>query len=78
MVYDIWMEGFCVTGASSTARCLAKGIQADSFIDAVRKWYDSEPDAEKRFGELAVVRGEPVLWGCGLYDNEADARKGFG
>lgn len=78
MVYDIWSEGFCCTGQSGTAQCVARNVEADSFIDAVRKWYNSEPDAKNKYGDLSIKKDKAFLWGCKLFDNEADARKSFG
>ena len=81
MKYDIWIEGYCVTGMEgipAKARCLATDVEENSFIEAVQKWYHLEPDAERRFGNLCINNNRATIWGCELFDNEQDARKSFG
>lgn len=75
--FDIWEEGFCCTGQEGTAHCLAKDVEGEDFFDAVEKWYNNLPNP-KDYGELAIKDGVASLWGCRLFDNEADARKSFG
>ena len=46
MKYDIWREGYLATGMEgipAKAQRLASNIEANSFIEAVNKWYQSEP-----------------------------------
>ena len=81
MKYNIWSEGYLATGMEgipAKAQCHATDVEASSFIEAVKKWYSSEPDAERRFGSLVIRDGRAFIWGCELFDNEIDARKGFG
>lgn len=81
MKYDIWVEGYLCTGMEgipAKAKCLATGVEGDTFLDAVRKWYNSVPNAEYKYGHLSIDGDCATLWGCKLYDNEADARKSFG
>lgn len=81
MKFDIWTEGYIATGMEgipARAQKLASNIEAESFIEAAKKWYRSEPNASSRFGDLDVRNGIVYLWGCRLFDNEQDARKVYG
>jgi len=66
--YEIWSEGFCVTGQQSKARLVAT-VNADSFQQACDKFYKNNEYYKSK---------NLSYWGCGLFDNEVDARKGFG
>lgn len=68
--WDIWAEGFRATGEGSGATCMARGVEAESFEEACRKYFKDDP----YFGEKPVLNH----WGCKLFDNETDARKAFG
>lgn len=75
MKYDIWMEGYLATGMEGIpvkAQKLASNIEANSFIEAVNKWYKSKPDA------LTIRNNRAFIWGCELFQNEMDARESFG
>ena len=71
--YDIWAEGYAVTGNRSGANfiCKSSGV---TFKDACQ--------AAHRAGKFeGYGRYDPdhnSVWGCRLYDNEADARRVFG
>lgn len=79
--FDIWEEGYCCTGESGKAHCLAKDVEGEDFFDAVEKWYNNLPNP-KDYGELRISHSgtdtDARIWGCRLFDNEADARKSFG
>ena len=68
MRYDVWMEGFVITGNTACARYIGS-VEANSFKEACdivckdNSSYNSE---------------HLTIWGCGLYDNESDARRSFG
>lgn len=66
--YNIWMEGFSMTGASDSARFVGT-FEADSFKEACQKAFVDDPYYNPK---------QNTYYGCGLYDNEADARKSFG
>lgn len=68
MKFQVWVEGYAATGESAKAALLGV-IQADSFQEACDKVGSHRKDynAERR-----------EVWGCRLFDNEADARKAFG
>lgn len=80
--FDIWREGFADEDEGESAILLAKGIPGNDFSDAVDYWYRSTENARQIYGPLSF-KGKGSwrkiwLWGCRLYDNEADARKRFG
>lgn len=68
--YEVWRTGFICTGMDSPAKAKKLGeTEADSFKEACIELLKDNPDFDKeRF----------KLWGCGLYDNETEARKQFG
>jgi hypothetical protein len=73
-LFEIWMEGYKITGDESQARLLDK-IEAETFEDAVEKYaykYDNNVDFD-RYGKK-----RHAIWGCELFDNSVDARKSFG
>jgi hypothetical protein len=72
--YQIWSEGFVVTGNSGTAKLVAAGIKASTFKDACDGFYKDKD--RKDWGEYDSDR--LTIWGCKLFDNEEDARKAFG
>ena len=77
--FDIWCEGYVATGQRATATCLAQNIEGYNFEDACIQWYCSLSKIEQeRQGQLRYYNGHMQIWGCNLYDNEADARKNFG
>ena len=69
-VYQIWMEGFAITGNSSKATLLGE-MEAESFQQACDKYIEENPEYKKLYSGKSI-------WGCRLFDNEADARKSFG
>ena len=74
--FDIWIEGHQAQGSSSEAHILAKDVEAETFVAAVRRWYKALAeisDAKGMYGELTIKDGEARLWGCRLYDNYYDA-----
>ena len=71
MIYSIWMEGYSATGNFSRASFLGS-FEAVSFKEACDKAIIGG-----RFDQY-YDRKELTVWGCRLYDNEYEARKGFG
>lgn len=79
--YDIWQEGFSMTGANGEAQCLATGVRGSDFLDAVCRWWNSlSEDEQQNYGNFSIDKEDGVayLWGCKLFSNEEDARKSFG
>ncbi len=71
--YELWMEGFEVTGSSSKAEFLGC-YTAPSFRDAVLKWNEEQSDYDHYF----VDPDSLSYWGCRIFDSEQEARKSFG
>jgi hypothetical protein len=72
---EIWMEGFVITGQSSTAKKIGT-YEADSLDEAVRKYTKDHPDSTVDFNRYG--KGKHAIWACQLFDNESEARKSFG
>ncbi len=84
MIIEIWMEGYIIQGGEDRARLVAT-IEADNFDEAVQKYNETAKiPAHRRepvaFSQLGAnwQNGVWSIWGCRLFDNEADARKSFG
>lgn len=85
MSIEIWMEGYVIQGGEGKASLVAT-IEADSFDEAVEKYNGTAKQPANRreplgFGEHSPADlrdGVWTIWGCRLFDNEADARKNFG
>lgn len=67
MIHQIWMEGYIITGGKSP-HSLVGSIEAETFKDAVDKWYREHPD--KFFNQESMS-----VWGCRLFPTEEEARK---
>lgn len=88
--YEVWMEGYAVTGNSADASLVGK-VKARSFKEACHilmcKKYLKQVEQEHS-PKYEGYRGDPdrwdynpqrgTVWACRLFDNEADARKSFG
>jgi len=74
MNYSIWMEGYAATGQSSPAQFLG-AFKAENFRNACIIW-DSIHNRDKGYGNFDIINLS--VWGCSLFDNEADARRSFG
>ena len=70
--FDIWMEGYAITGNHSNASFVGrfKGID---FLDACKNSMKEDEEADKYYNEK-----NNTYWGCKLFNNESDARKSFG
>lgn len=74
--FEVWMEGYRVTGNSSTAERLGSA-KRDTFRDAC----DAVMQVKRGEGweiNSFYDRGKLTYWGCKLFNNEAEARKSFG
>ncbi|CAB4192155.1 hypothetical protein UFOVP1244_4 [uncultured Caudovirales phage] len=66
--FEVWCSGWESSDGRGAARFLGK-FNAESFADAC---------------EMAIIdrslfdRERLTYWGCGLFDNETDARRSFG
>ena len=70
--YEVWMEGHIATGSSSKAELLGV-TKAENFRGAVHKVLEKKGMLDSYFNPEKLT-----YWACKLYDNEAEARKGFG
>lgn len=71
--FEIWSEGFAVTGQSGEAMLMGRA-KGESFEDACADHFDpNDPNDSKYYDPK-----RNTYWGCRLFDNEADARKSFG
>jgi hypothetical protein len=68
--FEIWEEGYCIQGNDGTAFLRGEAEGAD-FREACLRYFEKHPNPDFNPSTLAV-------WGCRLFDNEADARKAFG
>jgi len=73
--FEIWCEGYAVTGNRAEASLLGTEI-ANTWDEAVQKYMDKNPDKI----DVREANGVKIYtdWGCRLFDNEDDARKSFG
>jgi hypothetical protein len=71
--FQIWVEGFNILGGIGQAHMLHPNIWAFSFDQAVTSYLTEYPNptVERKDGFW-------YMYGCRLFDNEADARKAFG
>jgi len=63
--YDVWMEGYSITGNSAPA-CLLGTLKAGSFQEAC----DTLLEHDTLYNSMNLSR-----WGCRLYPSEEQARK---
>lgn len=66
--YNVWQEGYSITGNYAQASFVGS-TTGKTFGEACRKLLGGDPDFN--MNTLSV-------WGCRLFDNEADARASFG
>jgi hypothetical protein len=85
-LFEIWAEGYVATGEHQRAIKLAEAF-AETFDDAVKHYMDTTHNHDvnkvtrKRYTSEEAYqnrRSNWEIWGCMLFDNEADARKSFG
>lgn len=75
--YEIWMEGYLCSGMDGIpANAMLLGtVEAESFKEACATLC-SPKGFQKHYGNFDSERLS--VWGCRLFDNEADARRSFG
>ena len=79
--HQLWQEGYAITGNRDSAQCLGN-YEADTFNEAVERYVQQRektdwPDIRKP-GGYAFANGTHCIWGCRIYDNEAQARQSLG
>lgn len=70
--HHIWIEGHRATGESSQASYIGVGY-GPTFAIACEEFAARNPSFNNLFNKERLT-----YWGCGLFNNEADARKTFG
>lgn len=83
MKYNIWSEGYLVTGMEgipAKAMLVASDVEGKTFDDAVKNWVASQDrqELERSWGTYSFHEGNHFLWGCRLFPTEEEARKSFG
>lgn len=73
-MHEVWAEGYRASGDSAGARLLGR-VEADTFAEACDKLC-SPADWQRQNGNYDPQRR--TVWGCRLFNNEADARRAFG
>jgi oligoribonuclease len=71
--FEIWCEGFASTGQGGRAQLLGI-VRAVSFQDACDSYFEHYSSGQGKLYDAT----KRTYWGCGLFDNEVDARKAFG
>ena len=83
MIYKIWIQGWTATGGHSDAAFIGK-VEADNFRDACmtvryHNHFHYAPVRGTLLSDSKTFDEKNLMdWGCRLFDNEEDARKGFG
>lgn len=84
--YEIWSEGYQVTGESSGAVFFGTG-EGENFDEAVQDYINNHPKSiiekvtPRHFSSLDYYnarRSNWRCWGCSLFATESEARKSFG
>lgn len=75
--FELWVEGYSVTGQSAGAEFLGqvRGLDFNTAVAEYVKTLDFDAASYWAFGHSL---GHWTRWGCRVYDNEADARRAFG
>lgn len=69
--YQVWIEGFLATGEHARASLIGE-VEANSFQEACDALCGKYTVHNENYN-----RENRTVWGCRLFDNEADARKSF-
>lgn len=70
--YEVWLEGYSITGNSSTATFLGSAVAASFREATIAACKTNAIDYDERDD------GTLHFWGMRFFDNETDARKSFG
>jgi len=76
-VFEVWSEGYAATGDISTANFWGTA-EAETFQEACEKLLGKDLDRTDIPDRDFYRAKRPSVWGCRLFDNEAEARKTFG
>ncbi len=73
----LWVEGYAATGESNGAQYLGSW-PGNNYEEAVLAWKKAKW-SESHWGSFKQrADGQYAIWGCRIFDNHADAKKGFG
>lgn len=75
--FELWIEGYSVTGADMKA-CKLADIEGEDFNSAVKAYVEGLPVGERHWWSVNIKTGNWSHWGCNSFDNESAARKAFG
>jgi len=75
LTWEVWSEGYRATGESAGANLEGK-VEAETWPEACRKACVDSGRWKEQPGGFDAKR--LTVWGCRLFDNEADARRSFG
>lgn len=87
--YEIWIEGYVISGGSSKASFIGK-CEGKDFENACNNFvypediigyvgFEQKPEVFIEKGsKLRLDKDGLSIWGCRLFDNQTDARKSFG
>jgi hypothetical protein len=75
VTWEVWSEGYRATGESAGAKLEGK-VEAETWPEACRKACVDSGRWKEQPGGFDAKR--LTVWGCRLFDNEADARRSFG
>lgn len=84
--FEIWAEGYAITGNHSGANFIGKGM-GNTFDEAVGNYMKNNPNSGINLNTRSRYTSKEAYenrdsnwntWACNLYDNEVDARKSFG
>ena len=70
--YQLWMEGYMITGGRSDASFIGTS-KGENFADAVVNYYNNHPEKASSFNKENLT-----YWGCQIYPSEREARETFG
>lgn len=72
MSYDIWLEGYAITGGNGIAKNFGT-FKADSFEEACELAL-----IKHKYDMSYYTKETNTFWGCRFFDNGSDARRSFG
>lgn len=77
-LWDIWMEGYAVTGNHNRAQLLANAVQAKTFREACLQYALEKIKEDPSWVNYSFSIEHLSYWGCKWYPDEVSARKHFG
>lgn len=72
--FELWIEGYASSDGFGKAFRLGE-FEGDNFDEAVMQYNLIAPETQAQRDKTKSIW---KIWGCRLFDNEADAMKSFG